>query len=1015
MSPIRKFTLAALSLLATTVGVFAFATAPALAAHAFSGSLEAPLGGFHDPLGLGVAPSGEVVVGDFETNVVDICAPLTGKCTSEFPVAATDSYQLAVDDSRSASKGDVYVANYGGNSIVKYNLSGEIKGEITEDVSAPTGVAVDSTGDVYVVNSGTGKVSKYGPAGELIAPELIKENLTPTPQSIAVGPTGAIYVAGENGIREYNATGECQKSCAAFGGEATFTLGIAVGPEGDVYATPRESEIAVFTSTGTPVEKFDPAHIIASAYGIAVSGTTVYATNFAANEVAVFIPGQPLSAKTQPATEVTATSAKLHAKVKLEGGGTIHYHFKYGKTTSYESETAAEEVTVISGADEAEVTTEITGLEAGTAYDFKIVATDTVPESAEGANETLATAGRPIVVGESVSAVSSAAATLEAVVNPNGLETTCAFEFSTEGAEGPAGKLEGTIVKAPCVPPSLGTGDSGVGASLALSGLKAGETYYYRVVAENAQSTAELKPAKGEVKTFTTVPVPATEAPNPIGSTTATFLGKLTPLNLTVPTEYFFYYNLSNIVTEPTPVCKDESRTEPTESAGIIGAGTEDVSTAWTGLQPNHEYTVCLVSANSFGSVEDSASPAVTFKTLPAPPKIESESTSEPTSSGSTSGAKLEAQVNPNNQETTYRFEYSTTEAGGVLQAPITSRGLSALSAGYGNQLASVVVTGLEPDTTYYYRVVAENADHEKEEGTVQPFTTSPAAPLVGAGVANSITDRTVALTGTVNPEGAETQYHVVYVNAASYEPGAAGERDAYSKGASTLEASISAGNTAVAVGPLELVNLAPGTTYDYALVATNSLGTKIGPNQTFTTASHPPILGSATVSGVTDSAASISTTLEPQGLQTRWELRLGTTPGGLLYQAAGSTTGAGTEPIAVNASSLTPGTTYYYKLTATNPDGSVETPEGSFTTAPAPAPANINLFATPPVLSIPANVFPAEETGTTGKTTNKGLSKAQKLKNALKACKKDKSKSKRAACEKAAHKKYGATTKKKK
>jgi hypothetical protein len=46
---------------------------------------------------------------------------------------------------------------------------------------------------------------------------------------------------------------------------------------------------------------------------------------------------------------------------------------------------------------------------------------------------------------------------------------------------------------------------------------------------------------------------------------------------------------------------------------------------------------------------------------------------------------------------------------------------------------------------------------------------------------------------------------------------------------------------------------------------------------------------------------------------------------------------------------------------------------------------------------------FPTEA----GTVTTKGLTNAQKLKNALKACKKIKSKGKRAACIKQAHKRY--------
>ena len=62
----------------------------------------------------------------------------------------------------------------------------------------------------------------------------------------------------------------------------------------------------------------------------------------------------------------------------------------------------------------------------------------------------------------------------------------------------------------------------------------------------------------------------------------------------------------------------------------------------------------------------------------------------------------------------------------------------------------------------------------------------------------------------------------------------------------------------------------------------------------------------------------------------------------------------------------------------------------------------------------VPTPLFPAVKTTTTT-TKPKVLTKAQKLANALKACKKDKKKSKRAACEKQARKKYAPAKKKSK
>jgi hypothetical protein len=108
----------------------------------------------------------------------------------------------------------------------------------------------------------------------------------------------------------------------------------------------------------------------------------------------------------------------------------------------------------------------------------------------------------------------------------------------------------------------------------------------------------------------------------------------------------------------------------------------------------------------------------------------------------------------------------------------------------------------------------------------------------------------------------------------------------------------------------------------------------------------------------------------------------------------------------------LSSGTLYYYRLIASNLNGIAEPPpEGAFTTAAGPgASSPLTQPPTPPLLATPVIAFPSESPtggGVQGKNT-KRLTNAQKLANALKACRK-KPKSKRAACERQARKRYSA------
>jgi hypothetical protein len=127
-------------------------------------------------------------------------------------------------------------------------------------------------------------------------------------------------------------------------------------------------------------------------------------------------------------------------------------------------------------------------------------------------------------------------------------------------------------------------------------------------------------------------------------------------------------------------------------------------------------------------------------------------STGQATSIASTS-ATLSGTVLPNQEATTYHFEYGATKAYGTStpdQGPVNGNASKPVTAS---------VSGLAPSTTYHFRLVATNAS-----GTVQgkdaKFKT-PAAGQQASGVTIKATPRTVtfgkptAISGTVTGKNA--------------------------------------------------------------------------------------------------------------------------------------------------------------------------------------------------------------------------------------------------------------------
>ena len=452
--------------------------------------------------------------------------------------------------------------------------------------------------------------------------------------------------------------------------------------------------------------------------------------------------------------------------------------------------------------------------------------------------------------------------------------------------------------------------------------------------------------------------------------------------------------------------CKFEYGTEPSLATHTTvacpaplgaGGGAVGTSVVLSGLTPASAYYYRVLATNGTGTATDTIE---TFTTLPLErPVIESESASGVTLAGAT----LEAQINPQYQTTTYSFEYSPEESvlleSNGTKTPDATLPAGSILSGFSEHQASAHITGLQPNRTYYYRVAAHNATGPVLSMlTVAHFTTAN-TPEASTGEAQDITATTATLSGTVNPGALPTSYYFQYGGTTAY-------------GQQTLPTPAGAG-ASPAPAATEIAALEPGSTYHYRLVATNTSNgttqTAYGDDKTFTTPSTPPILTGLAASNITQNTATITATLNPQNLSTRYELDIGATPGALQPQAAGNTTS--TTQITLNTGPLTPGTLYYYKLTATNTNGTTA-PEGTFTTSPATEPPGpITQPPTPPLLTTPPITIPNETPNTT--TTRKPLTNTQKLTKALKTCKKDKQKTKRTKCEKQAHKKYPTKHKK--
>jgi phosphodiesterase/alkaline phosphatase D-like protein len=190
-------------------------------------------------------------------------------------------------------------------------------------------------------------------------------------------------------------------------------------------------------------------------------------------------------------------------------------------------------------------------------------------------------------------------------------------------------------------------------------------------------------------------------------------------------------------------------------------------------------------------------------------------------------------------------------------------------------------------------------------------------------GPVTAVGPTTATVTGSVNPNGSTTTWHVEYGTTTSY-------------GSHTTSQNAGSGTTSVAVSA-NLSGLKPGTTYHYRLVATNSAGTSRGADAILTTASAPvAVTGSA--SAITATSAMLNGTVNPDGRDTAWYFEYGTsTSYGTKTPAKDA--GAGTNPVAVSASvtGLKTGTLYHFRLVAKSDAGTSLGADATFTPSSAP------------------------------------------------------------------------------
>jgi hypothetical protein len=385
---------------------------------------------------------------------------------------------------------------------------------------------------------------------------------------------------------------------------------------------------------------------------------------------------------------------------------------------------------------------------------------------------------------------------------------------------------------------------------------------------------------------FGSLPMPAvtTNPATSVASFSATLNGSLNPRGAT--TMVYFQYGPTTSYGSTTPM---QTRT---------GNTVRPISANISGLLASHVYHFRIVAHNNGGTSFGSDR---TFTTLSAtgPPVV----TTNPATLIASLSATLNGSLDPHGFTTTVYFQYGPTTSYGSTTHMQTQTGNTF-------RPISANISGLLASHTYHFRIVATNSAGTRFGGD-RTFTTLSATgpPVVTTDPATFIASFSTTLNGLLNPHGLITSFHFQYGTTTSY-------------GLTTAPQSQS-GNTYRNVSA-NISSLSASTLYHFRIVASNSAGTSLGSDRTFTTltATGPPIVTTNPATNVTPSSATLNGSLDPHGLTTQVYFQYGTATSYGHTTPMQSQTGNTYRNIAANISGLATHTTYHFRIVATNSGG---------------------------------------------------------------------------------------------
>ncbi len=306
--------------------------------------------------------------------------------------------EVAIDNSGTASDGNIYVASQQPGRLYGFNAAGEpLGGNWPLQLEGACGVSVDSAGHIWAAN---GAANEYTPDG--------------VPTGVALGgpachnhwnSVGWFYSQGGFGfggatIRIFKTFGEYPKIEDLQAAQIDDGFDIDLTTD-DVYIN-QAKYVVVLNQASETIERFGEKEDFGSGYpgmqnslGLAVDPATkkVYLADAGATppRVEIFAPHPPLPPVVSEGVikQVRSSNAVIAATIN-PGGGETEYSIEYGLTDKYGSTGLPSPAVPVAGRKTVPVTVNLQGLAPGSEYHYRVVAKNSTT-TAFGPDRTLIT------------------------------------------------------------------------------------------------------------------------------------------------------------------------------------------------------------------------------------------------------------------------------------------------------------------------------------------------------------------------------------------------------------------------------------------------------------------------------------------------------------------------------------------------------------------------------------------------------------------------------------------------